>query len=192
MTSRLGLIVTDASPLITLAAAKALNCLTIPKVPVFIPDMVYAEVTRDLARLGADEIINWVRDNSELVKIIPTQVFAEYQALLVLNNQTKSRGRGEQSALEVLAYETARDQHLQAILIYEDNDIHRRKFAAALPANVSVLSTGDLLLELESAGKIQSADHILESAAARGRNIEALKNAGNDIHAANWLRDKLQ
>jgi hypothetical protein len=36
---RLGLIVTDASPLITLAAADALDCLTMPGVPVLIPDM---------------------------------------------------------------------------------------------------------------------------------------------------------
>jgi hypothetical protein len=44
MTARLGLIVTDASPLITLGAAGALDCLLLPGVPVFIPDMVYTEV----------------------------------------------------------------------------------------------------------------------------------------------------
>jgi hypothetical protein len=36
MTRRLGLIVTDASPLITLAAGDALDCLTMPGVPVII------------------------------------------------------------------------------------------------------------------------------------------------------------
>ena len=59
MTARLGLIVTDASPLITLGAAGALDCLLLPGVPVFIPDMVYTEVTHDMARLGASEVAMW-------------------------------------------------------------------------------------------------------------------------------------
>jgi hypothetical protein len=50
VTNRLGLIVTDASPLITLGAARALSCLVMPGVPVFIPDMVYAEVSRPRSR----------------------------------------------------------------------------------------------------------------------------------------------
>lgn len=57
MTRRLGLLVTDASPLITLAAADALECLTMPGLRVLIPDMVYFEVTRDLARTGAEDIV---------------------------------------------------------------------------------------------------------------------------------------
>ena len=61
MTKRRGLIVTDASPLITLGAARALSCLTMAGVSVFIPDMVYAEVTQDIARLGAADVILWVR-----------------------------------------------------------------------------------------------------------------------------------
>jgi hypothetical protein len=39
--------------LITLAAGDALDCLTLPGVPVIIPDMVYLEVMQDAARLGA-------------------------------------------------------------------------------------------------------------------------------------------
>ena len=42
MTRRLGLRVTDASPLIALAAGEALECLTMPCVPVIIPDMTKA------------------------------------------------------------------------------------------------------------------------------------------------------
>jgi len=57
MTKRLGLIVTDASPLITLGAAQALSCLIMPNVPVFVPDMVYAEVARDMTKLGAKEVV---------------------------------------------------------------------------------------------------------------------------------------
>jgi hypothetical protein len=50
VTERLGLIVTDASPLITLGAAGSLDCLLLLGVPVFILDMVYTEVTQNMAR----------------------------------------------------------------------------------------------------------------------------------------------
>ena len=84
MSTRFDLIVTDASPLITLAAADALDCLTIPAWRVVIPDMVYAKVTRDLARLGAAGVVAWVRAHRHRVTIAPTEVFAEFQALQTL------------------------------------------------------------------------------------------------------------
>lgn len=131
MERRIGLIVTDASPLITLAAAGALNCLTMPGIPVMIPDMVYAEVTRDLARLGAADVVRWVRRYHERVEIAPTEVFADYQALLSLNPNVRMRGRGEQAALEVLGAAVAEDPDLHAILLFEDNDIRMRSFVRA-------------------------------------------------------------
>jgi hypothetical protein len=191
MTERLGLIVTDASPLITLGAARALSCLTLPGVPVFIPDMVYAEVTQDMARLGAEEVVEWVRAHLGQIQIVPTQVFADYQALLGINPKTRSRGRGEQAALEVLSYEIAADPGLHAILLFEDNDIHRREFVRALPERVTALSTGDLLHELEAAGRIQSSDHILDEAAERGRNVEQQRQPVTDEPARVVLRDQL-
>jgi hypothetical protein len=92
VTERLGLIVTDASPLITLGAARALSCLTMAGVPVFIPDMVYAEVTQDMARLGAEEVVEWVRAHLGQVQIVPTRVFADYQALQSINPGTVPGG----------------------------------------------------------------------------------------------------
>ncbi len=191
MTARLGLIVMDSSPLITLGAAYALSCLTMPGVPVFIPDMVYAEVTRDAARLGATEVVQWVRAHLGQVQIVPTQVFADYQALLTINSKTRSKGRGEQSALEVLAYEIAADERLHAVLVYEDNDILTRRFAGALPARVTAISTGDLLHELEAAAWIQSSDQILDSAADQGRNVEAQRTPLNDQETRSLLREAL-
>jgi hypothetical protein len=160
-------------------------------VPVFIPDMVYAEVTQDMARLGAEEVVGWVRAHLGQVQIVPTQVFADYQALLGINPNTRSRGRGEQAALEVLGYEIAADLQLRAVLLFEDNDIHGREFVRALPERVTALSTGDLLHELEAAGRIQSSDQILDDAAARGRNVEQQRRpvAGDAARAV--LREQL-
>ena len=85
MTTRFGLIVADALPLMTLSAADALSCLLIPDVPVLIPDMVHAEVARDMTRLGAKEIVDWIRTHGEQVKIIATEDYAEFEALRAIN-----------------------------------------------------------------------------------------------------------
>jgi hypothetical protein len=172
VTARLGLIVTDASPLITLGAAGALDCLLLPDVPVFIPDMVYTEVTHDMARLGAGEVAEWIRAHAEQVQIATTKEYTEFEALRTIDPNTRFRDRGERSALEVLNYKAAVDPELQAVLLFEDGDVRQRSFLISLPARVSAISTGDFLRELEEAGRIQSADHILDEAATRGRNVE--------------------
>ncbi|MBF0566241.1 MAG: hypothetical protein HQK89_13475 [Nitrospirae bacterium] len=191
MTRLLGLIVTDASPLITLAAGDALECLTMPGVPVIIPDMVYFEVTQDLAKTGAEDIVRWARKHHGQVEIVPTTVFSEFQTLMTVNPQTRSKGRGEQAAFEILNAAIAEAPELEAILFFEDTDIKKRRFVRGLPENVMALSTGDLLYELEAAGRIQSADHILDVAVAKGRNVEAQRSPQSDDEARALLREQL-
>ena len=165
MTRRLGLLVTDASPLITLAAGDALECLTMPGVPVVIPDMVYVEVTEDIAKLGSEQIVEWARRHHGQVEIAPTTTFAEFQTLRATNPRTRSRGRGERAALEVLNAAIAEEPDLEAILLFEDSDIRRRRFVRGLPERAAALSTGDLLYELEAAGRIQSSAELDKLAA---------------------------
>ena len=167
MSRRLGLLVTDASPLITLAAADALECLTMPGLRVVIPDMVYFEVTQDLAKTGAEDIIQWARRHKGQVELVPTSVFSEYQIVRSADERARSKGRGELAALEVLSAEIDQDPDLEAILLFEDNDIRRRRFVLGLPERVVALSTGDLLYELEAAGRIQSSDRLLDVAAVK-------------------------
>jgi hypothetical protein len=189
---RLDLIVTDASPLITLASADALECLTMPDVSVIIPDMVYFEVTQDLAKIGAQTIIDWVRKYHKKVEIAPTSVFAEFQALRAINPQTRSKGRGELSAMEILNVAIMQDRTLEAILIYEDSDIKKQRFIRGLPENVTALSTGDLLYELEAAGKIQSSDYILDLARNKQCNVDLLRQPQGDETARMVLREHLK
>ena len=191
MTRRLGLIVTDASPLITLAAAEALECLTMPELRVVIPDMVYFEVTQDLARTGAGDIVDWARRHHGQVEIAPTQVFSEFQIILAADPKARSRGRGELSAAEILNAEVESDADLEALLLYEDNDVRVRRFVGALPARVVALSTGDFLRELELAGRIQSADHLLDVAAEKERNVVAERQIRSDDDARRLLREQL-
>ena len=191
MKKRLGLLVTDASPLITLAAADALDCLTMPGLPVVIPDMVFAEVTADLAKLGASSVVEWVRNNAVQVSLAPTIVFAEYQALQGINPATRSKGRGEQAAAEILSAALAKDTAIEALLIYEDNDVRNQGRRGELPQHVTTLSTGDLLHELEAAGRIQSSDHILDAATAKQRNVERQRIPQNTPEARAVLREQL-
>ena len=91
MTKKFALIVTDASPLITLAIADALDLLLLPRLPVVIPDMVRYEVARNLAKPGAQQITSWIRDNEPTrVRVATTEVFDEFQ--IVLNSKPPAIG----------------------------------------------------------------------------------------------------
>jgi len=108
-----------------------------------------------------------------------------------VNPNTRFRGRGEQAALEVLSYEIAADADLQALLLFEDNDLRSREFVRLLPERVTALSTGDFLQELENSDRIQSSEHILDEAAARGRNVEEQRRPIAGETARALLREQL-
>jgi len=78
---RVRLIVMDTGPLITLAVAETLDYLLYPGVPVYLPDAVLYEATRDSAALGAPQILDWAQRNSEQVRTISTEVFFNYTSL---------------------------------------------------------------------------------------------------------------
>ena len=181
MKETLGLIVTDSSPLITLAAAESLHLLTMPGLPVMIPDMVYDETTRHIAKLGTSAIVDWVRRARPLVTIEPTDVYAEYLTLLEIDPRTKTRDRGERSAGEVLGDVIASDEISSAILLFEDSDVNRRGFINTLPERVIPLSTGGYLRLLEELGRIQSMDVILDQAMANGRDVTKQRAAALSI-----------
>jgi hypothetical protein len=57
---------------------------------------------------------------------------------------------------------------------------------------LSLITTGDFLRELETAGLIQSADYVLDRAAERGRNVERQRQTGADAISRERLRQQLQ
>jgi hypothetical protein len=111
--------------------------------------------------------------------------------LRATNPRTRSRGRGEQAALEVLNAAIADDPDLEAVLFFEDADRRKPRFVRALPERVMALSTGDLLRELEAAGRIQSADHVLDVAAEKERKVEPQRHSQSNDEARALLRDQL-
>ena len=121
-----------------------------------------------------------------------TSTFAEVQVLRSVHLQTRSKGRGEQSALEVLNAAVDGDSDVEAILLFEDNDVRKGGFVRLPPERVTALSTGDLLYELEAAGWIQSSDHILDLATAKDRNVATQRRPAAGEADRSVLRDLLE
>ncbi len=171
------LIVTDTSPLFTLVLADALDALLRPGLPISIPDAVYLEATRVRGAPGADQIVEWINAHLDMVRIIPTDIGIDQQRRL--EEGRSIRGLGEQAAIEALERFLRSDPTAEALLLFEDTDVEKRR--AIVDARVSLLSIGDFLRELEAAGLIQSTDHILDQAAARGRNVERQRKATEGV-----------
>jgi hypothetical protein len=186
--SAFNLIVTDTSPLITLALAGSLDALLRPGLPLSIPDAVYVEATRVRAAAGAGEIVEWMNAHLDQVRIVPTEVGIDQQRRLEEGRPT--RALGEQAALEVLDRFLIGNRVAEALLLFEDSDIAKRQ--AIIDERVSLITTGDFLRELEAAGLIQSADRILDQAAERGRNVERQRQPSEDAATRERLRQQLQ
>jgi len=181
------LIVTDTSPLFTLVLADALDVLLRPALPVSIPDAVYIEATRVHGAPGAEQIVSWINQHLDQVRIIPTNIGIDQQRRLEEGRST--RGLGEQAAIETLDRFLAANPEAEALLLFEDNDIVKRR--AIVDARASLISTGDFLRELEAARLIQSTDYILDRAAIQGRNVEKQREANQDATTRERLRQQL-
>ena len=181
------LIVTDTSPLFTLVLADSLDVLLHLGLPVHIPDAVYVEATRVRGAPGADRIVEWINDHLEQVRIVPTDIGIDQQRRLEEGRST--RGLGEQAAIEALERFLRTDPAAEALLLFEDTDVERRR--AIVDARAGLISTGDFLRALEGARLIQSSDQILDRSAARGRNVSRQRRADEDGTTRERLRERL-
>jgi len=188
MSHPFSLIVTDTSPLFTLVLADALDALLRPGLAVSIPDAVYIEATRVHGAPGAEQIVEWINAHLDAVRIIPTDIGIDQQRRL--EEGRSIRGLGEQAAIETLERFLRSDAAAEALLLLEDTDVEKRR--AIVDERVSLISTGDFLRELEAARLIQSADFILDQAAAQGRNVERQRAAVTDPTTRERLRGQLQ
>lgn len=161
------LVVTDAPPLITLATAKSLDYLLYPDLPVIIPDAVFHEATAIAGKLGAQEILDWYRAHTPLVRIEPTQTFQDEMTLRENPGHRPARDVGERAAIEVIrSYPLPGDA--RALLLSDDRDAER--LLVFEPEKAILLTTWDYLRQLEEAQRIQSADAVIEAVREAGRN----------------------
>jgi len=100
------LIVMDTGPLITLSAAESLDYLLYPGVPVYLPDAVLYEATRDAAALGAAAILDWAQSNSARVHTLSTETFFNFVASREANPGHRERdwASGQPSKLSTMGY----------------------------------------------------------------------------------------
>lgn len=161
MIKKISLIVTDASPLITLAVANALDTLLLPGVKVIVPEMVRHEVISHVDKPRAQDVLDWLRAHEQKeVSIGSTEVWEEYVRLLHMTPMARSRNRGEEAAGEVLSRELQAGVDV-AILLFEDNDVKKTNFLIRMPDNVLIMSTSAFLYGLERKSSILDANEIL-------------------------------
>lgn len=182
------LIVTDTSPLLTLVLSDSLDTLLRPGLDVSVPDAVYIEATRVRGAPGSEQIVEWINSHTDKVRIVPTDIGIDQQRRI--EEGRSIRGLGEQAALEVLDRFLRGNLVGEALLLFEDNDVSKRR--AIVDQRAALVSTGDFLRELEAAGLIQSVDYILDSAAARGRNVERQREAAEEASGRARLREQLR
>lgn len=165
------LIVMNTGPLITLAAADCLDYLLYPGVPVYLPDAVLYEATRDSAALGAAAVLDWTQHNAARVHTISTEAFFNYVQAQEVSPGRRERDLGERAALEAIhdALPLAADE--RAILMTEDDRVLRRVLVieAELTARMIPITTRDFLLAMEAAQRINSADEVYRRAEQAGR-----------------------
>lgn len=161
------IIVADAPPLITLAAARSLDYLLYPQLPVIIPDAVLYEATGAAGKLGADEILDWYRTHAALVRIEPTEIFQNEMTLREIAGRRPARDLGERAAIEVIrTLPLGEDERV--LLLSDDRDAERLVIVDA--DKLILLTTWDYLRQLEEAQRIQSADAVIEAVRQTGRN----------------------
>jgi hypothetical protein len=166
MSLKIKLFVIDTGPLITLAVANSLDYLLYVQADIVIPDAVLYEVTHDAAKLGAQDIIDWVKANRARIELAPTQAFAIFEAARESMPKLRQPDLGERAAVEVIEEPDRLTGDERAVR----RDCHVfRRIEIRDRERLVELSTMDFLRLLEAERRIQSADRIFEIAEEAGR-----------------------
>lgn len=164
----LSLFIVDAGPLITLAVAEALDTLLHVQAAIIIPDAVFYEATRDVARLGASDILDWVAAHHRVVELAPTRTFQVFDAARDTLPGLREPDLGERAAVEVIEQSGRLQGAERAVLLCEETAVLRR-VTVRDRARIVELSTLDFLRVLEAERRIQSAEELFRRAAEAGR-----------------------
>lgn len=168
MSRDLKLFVVDTGPLITLAVAELLDYLLYVDVDVVIPDAVLHEATRDANRLGAQDIIDWVKAHRAHVEIAPTKAYEIFDAARAAMPSLREPDLGERAAVEVIEEPDRLLGDERGLLLCEETAVLKRVVVRDRDRIVE-LSTLDFLRILEAEQRIQSAEQVFELAAKAGR-----------------------
>lgn len=183
MSRDLKLFVVDTGPLITLAAAQSLDYLLFINVDVIIPDAVLHEATFDAARLGAQDIIEWVKAHRASIEIAPTKVYEIFDAARSTIPNLREPDLGERAAVEVIEEPDRLHGDERGLLLCEETAVLKRVVVRDRDRIVE-LSTLDFLRILEAEQRIQSAEQVFELAAQAGRTASRVEKLREHIARA--------
>jgi hypothetical protein len=169
MSHDLKLFVVDTGPLITLAAARSLDYLLYIDADVIIPDAVLHEATRDAARLGVQDIIDWVKAHRAHVEIAATKAYERYDLARVTAPNLREPDLGERAAVEVIEEPDRLWGAERGLLLCEETAVLKRVVVRDRERIVEI-STLDFLRILEAEQRIQSAEQVFELAEKTGRS----------------------
>ncbi len=131
-------------------------------------------------------LADWLHAHAGQGRVTQTEIGIDQQRRI--EEKRLIQGMGETAAFELLDRLLAAESDARARLLYEDADVARRR--GSPEGGISLISTGDFLRGLQAAGRIQSAERILEIAAATGRNVDQLRRLRSG-EAAEVLRGHL-
>jgi hypothetical protein len=169
MSGDLKLFVVDTGPLITLAVAGSLDYLLYIDADIVIPDAVLHEATRDAARLGVQDIIDWVKAHRNLIEIAPTKAYERYDLARVTAPMLREPDLGERAAVEVIEEPDRLLGAERGLLLCEETAVLKRVVVRDR-ARIVEISTLDFLRILEAEQRIQSSEQVFELAAKAGRS----------------------
>lgn len=127
------------------------------------------EATRDAARLGAQDIIDWVKAHRARVEIAPTKAYEVYDAARETIPNLREPDLGERAAVEVIEEPDRLQGTERGVLLCEESALLRRVVVRDR-ARIVELSTLDFLRILEAERRIQSAEQVFEVAERAGRS----------------------
>lgn len=163
------ILLADASPLITLAYADALDVLFAPSWQVELVDMVVHEVTRSDTPTS-HKIRAWIEKHS--IPVRTSEIFTRYDKALSSGEAPRKANLGELAIQEVMQSFVLTDPPQVGVFLFEDHKIARESFV--IPDNCRKISTRAYLLFLEKSGFIVSAKDIEQKAVRAGRSFSQL------------------
>jgi hypothetical protein len=163
----LKLFVVDTEPLITLAAARSLDYLLFVYAEIVVPDAVLHEVMRDPNRLGAQDIIDWVKAHRTQIEIAAAKACEIFDAARAGIPGLREPDLGERAAVEVIEEPDRLLGDERGVLLCEETAVLKRVVVRDRERVVD-LSTPDFLRILEAERRVQSVEQEFELATKAG------------------------
>ena len=128
------------------------------------------EATRDAARMGAQDIIDWVKAHRAHIEIAPTKAYEIFDAARATIPNLREPDLGERAAVEVIEEPDRLQGEERGMLLCEETAVFSVSSCATVNGSWnSAPSISCAFFEAEQ--RIQSAEQVFELAAKAGRSF---------------------